>query len=106
MSSLLARVGARTGPMITSGVPPALPEGRGEGKEEPRVLLSTSLLTRMRGLDFDQSVSHVFVLELPRNTADFCVGRGAQRGREVVFGNGERGADKMRQRIYALKTRR
>jgi ATP-dependent RNA helicase MRH4 len=82
-------------------------------KETPRVLLSTSLLAR--GLDFDPSVSHVFVLEPPRNTADFLhrAGRTARAGgsgRVVVFGRrGGRGAGKvreMRQRIYALKTRR
>ncbi|KAH9165693.1 P-loop containing nucleoside triphosphate hydrolase protein [Lactarius sanguifluus] len=43
--------------------------------EAPRVLLSTSLLAR--GLDFDPSVSHVFVLEPPRNTADFLHRAGA-----------------------------
>ncbi|KAH9021671.1 P-loop containing nucleoside triphosphate hydrolase protein [Lactarius deliciosus] len=81
--------------------------------EAPRVLLSTSLLAR--GLDFDPSVSHVFVLEPPRNTADFLhrAGRTARAGgsgRVVVFGRGAgRGAGKvreMRQRIYALKSRR
>ena len=79
----------------------------------PRVLLSTSLLAR--GLDFDPSVSHVFVLEPPRNTADFLhrAGRTARAGgsgRVVVFGRGGgRGAGKvreMRQRIFALKARR
>ena len=50
-----------------------------EGKE-PRALLSTSLLAR--GLDFDPSVSHVFVLEPPRNTADLLhrAGRTARAG--------------------------
>jgi ATP-dependent RNA helicase MRH4 len=38
-------------------------------KNAPRVLLSMSLLAR--GLDFDPSVLHVFVLEPPRNMADF-----------------------------------
>ena len=85
----------------------------GSGAEAPRVLLSTSLLAR--GLDFDPSVSHVFVLEPPRNTADFLhrAGRTARAGgsgRVVVFGRGSgRGAGKvreMRQRIFALKTRR
>ena len=33
------------------------------------MLLSDSLLAR--GLDFDPSMLHVFVLEPPRNTADF-----------------------------------
>ena len=82
-------------------------------QDAPRVLLSTSLLAR--GLDFDPSVSHVFVLEPPRNTADFLhrAGRTARAGgsgRVVVFGRGGgRGAGKvreMRQRIFALKTRR
>ncbi|KAH8999892.1 P-loop containing nucleoside triphosphate hydrolase protein [Lactarius hatsudake] len=84
-----------------------------EAEAAPRVLLSTSLLAR--GLDFDPSVSHVFVLEPPRNTADFLhrAGRTARAGgsgRVVVFGRGAgRGAGKvreMRQRIFALKSRR
>ena len=78
--------------------------------ESPRVLLSTSLLAR--GLDFDPSVSHVFVLDPPRNTADFLhrAGRTARaggRGKVVVFGKGAgRGAGKlreMRQRHAALR---
>ena len=76
----------------------------------PRVLLSTSLLAR--GLDFDPSVSHVFVLAPPRNTADFLhragrTARAGSSGRVIVFGNGTgRGAEKlreMRQRLAALK---
>ena len=76
----------------------------------PRVLLSTSLLAR--GLDFDPSVSHVFVLDPPRNTADFLhrAGRTARAGgsgKVVVFGKGAgRGAGKlreMRQRLAALR---
>jgi ATP-dependent RNA helicase MRH4 len=88
----------------------------GAGAEEaegqlPHVLLSTSLLAR--GLDFDPSVSHVFVLDPPRNTADFLhrAGRTARaggRGRVVVFGKGGgRGAGKlreMRQQLAALAT--
>jgi ATP-dependent RNA helicase MRH4 len=77
----------------------------------PRVLLSTSLLAR--GLDFDPSVSHVFVLDPPRNTADFLhrAGRTARagvRGKVVVFGKGGgRGAGKlreMRQQLAELAT--
>ncbi|KAI9451456.1 P-loop containing nucleoside triphosphate hydrolase protein [Lactarius psammicola] len=62
---------------------------------------STSLLAR--GLDFDPSVSHVFVLEPPRNTADFLhrAGRTARAGgsgRVVVFGRGAgRGAGRVRE---------
>jgi ATP-dependent RNA helicase MRH4, mitochondrial len=88
----------------------------GAGAEEaggklPHVLLSTSLLAR--GLDFDPSISHVFVLDPPRNTADFLhrAGRTARaggRGRVVVFGKGGgRGAGKlreMRQQLAALAT--
>lgn len=78
--------------------------------ESPRVLLSTSLLAR--GLDFDPSVSHVFVLDPPRNTADFLhragrTGRAGSRGKVVLFGKGAgRGAGKlreMRQRLAALR---
>jgi ATP-dependent RNA helicase MRH4 len=78
--------------------------------ESPRVLLSTSLLAR--GLDFDPSVSHVFVLDPPRNTADFLhragrTGRAGSGGKVVVFGKGAgRGAGKlreMRQRLAALR---
>jgi len=86
--------------------------GAGEAESQSsRVLLSTSLLAR--GLDFDPSVSHVFVLDPPRNTADFLhrAGRTARaggRGKVVVFGKGGgRGAGKlrkMRQQIAALGT--
>lgn len=78
--------------------------------ESPHVLLSTSLLAR--GLDFDPSVSHVFVLDPPRNTADFLhragrTARAGSRGKVVVFGKGAgRGAGKlreMRQRLAALR---
>ncbi|KAI0280873.1 P-loop containing nucleoside triphosphate hydrolase protein [Russula aff. rugulosa BPL654] len=78
--------------------------------ESPRVLLSTSLLAR--GLDFDPSVSHVFVLDPPRNTADFLhragrTARAGSRGKVVVFGKGAgRGAGKlreMRQRLARLR---
>jgi ATP-dependent RNA helicase MRH4 len=87
--------------------------GLGKSKSEsesPRVLLSTSLLAR--GLDFDPSVSHVFVLDPPRNTADFLhragrTARAGSRGKVIVFGKGAgRGAGKlreMRQRLAALR---
>jgi ATP-dependent RNA helicase MRH4 len=85
--------------------------GKSESESKsPRVLLSTSLLAR--GLDFDPSVSHVFVLDPPRNTADFLhragrTARAGSKGRVVVFGKGTgRGAGKlreMRQRLAALR---
>lgn len=85
-------------------------ENENENKSSPRVLLSTSLLAR--GLDFDPSVSHVFVLDPPRNTADFLhrAGRTARAGgsgRVIVFGKGAgRGAGRlrvMRQQLAALR---
>ncbi len=87
--------------------------GKAGAKDGPRVLLSTSLLAR--GLDFDPSVSSVFVLDPPRNTADFLhrAGRTARAGgsgKVVVFGRGSgRGAGRMREmreRLSALKSRR
>ena len=62
---------------------PATGLGKSKSKSEsesPHVLLSTSFLAR--GLDFDPSVSHLFVLYPPRNTADFlhCAGRTARAG--------------------------
>ncbi|KAI0298761.1 P-loop containing nucleoside triphosphate hydrolase protein [Multifurca ochricompacta] len=83
------------------------------GNDGPHVLLSTSLLAR--GLDFDPSVTHIFVLEPPRNTADFLhrAGRTARAGgsgKVVVFGKaGGRGSGRlreMRQRLAALRARR
>ncbi|KAI9461070.1 P-loop containing nucleoside triphosphate hydrolase protein [Russula earlei] len=73
---------------------------RGE-RESPRVLLSTSLLAR--GLDFDPSVSHVFVLDPPKNMADFLhrAGRTARAGRSgkvILFGRAAgRGAGKLQE---------
>jgi len=95
---------------IAGGKEEVVRAGETEG-QSPRVLLSTSLLAR--GLDFDPSVSHVFVLDLPRNTADFLhrAGRTARaggRGKVIVFGKGGgRGAGKlreMRQKLAALAT--
>jgi ATP-dependent RNA helicase MRH4 len=86
-------------------------KGKETEGQSPLVLLSTSLLAR--GLDFDPSVSHVFVLDPPRNMADFLhrAGRTARaggRGKVVVFGKGDgRGAGKlrkMRRNLAALKT--
>jgi ATP-dependent RNA helicase MRH4 len=72
--------------------------------ELPRVLLSKSLL--VRGLDFDRSVSHMFALDPPRNTAEFLHNAG-QTARVESRGKGVgRGAGKlreMRQRLAALR---
>jgi ATP-dependent RNA helicase MRH4 len=58
-------------------------------EEEPRVLITTSLLSR--GLDFSPDVRHVFILDNPRNMVDFLhrAGRSARAGKEgtvVLFG--------------------
>lgn len=70
--------------------------------QSPRVLLV--LVPRSsRDFDFDPSVSHVFVLESPRNTADFLhrAGRPAlagRRGKVIAFGKGGgRGAGRLRE---------
>ncbi|KZT24293.1 P-loop containing nucleoside triphosphate hydrolase protein [Neolentinus lepideus HHB14362 ss-1] len=67
-----------------------------DGTDVPRVLVTTSLLSR--GLDFAPSVSHVFILDEPRNKVDFLhrAGRTARAGlggTVVVFGKGGKAAD-------------
>ncbi|CCA74006.1 hypothetical protein PIIN_07960 [Serendipita indica DSM 11827] len=54
----------------------------------PRVLVTTSLLSR--GLDFDESVRHVFIVDEPRSMVDFIhragrTGRAGERGKVVIF---------------------
>src|SRR5712691_6922713 len=61
---------------IAGGEEEVVRAGETEG-QSPRVLLST--LHIARGLNFDPSVSHVFVLDPPRNTADFLGGTRAVR---------------------------
>lgn len=58
---------------------------------QPRVLVTTSLLAR--GLDFSPSVSHVLIVDEPRNEVDFLhragrTGRAGRAGTVVVFGKG------------------
>ena len=60
-----------------------------ESGNEPHVLITTSLLSR--GLDFDPSVQHVFIVDTPRNMIDFIhragrAGRAGHHGKVVVFG--------------------
>ena len=105
------RAGDKEGERVAAAAAVAR-ERPGQQNKSPRVLLGTSLLAR--GLDFDPSVSHVFILDPPRNTADFLhragrTARAGQRGRVVVFGkSGGRGAGKfreMREQLAALKAR-
>jgi ATP-dependent RNA helicase MRH4, mitochondrial len=80
-----------------------------EAEDAPRVLITTSLLSR--GLDFAPEVRHVFVLDSPRNMVDFLhrAGRSARAGREgtvVVFGKvkgrgGEEGRE-VRRKVRAV----
>lgn len=58
---------------------------------EPRILITTSLLSR--GLDFNDRVKTVVLVDPPRDTLDFVhragrTGRAGRRGRVIVFGMG------------------
>lgn len=109
-NSLQSQPPCADGKEVGGKAAPGTGEIETESKSSPRILLSTSLLAR--GLDFDPSVSHVFVLDPPRNTADFLhragrTARAGSSGRVIVFGKGAgRGAGKlreMRQRLAALR---
>jgi ATP-dependent RNA helicase MRH4 len=77
--------------------------------QEPHVMITTSLLSR--GLDFDPSIKHVFIVDEPRNMIDFLhragrSGRAGQAGRVVIFGKtkgrgSERGRE-VKERVRAL----
>jgi ATP-dependent RNA helicase MRH4 len=95
------------------GSPPVptsvLPESRADPKEEPHVMITTSLLSR--GLDFSPSIRHVFIVDEPRNMIDFLhragrAGRAGQWGKVVVFGKmkgrGSAKAKDVRKRVGAL----
>ena len=78
-------------------------------KEEPHVMITTSLLSR--GLDFSPNIRHVFIVDEPRNMIDFLhragrAGRAGERGKVVVFGKmkgrGSSKAKDVRKRIGAL----
>ncbi|WVR09741.1 hypothetical protein IAU60_006817 [Kwoniella sp. DSM 27419] len=76
-----------------SGLPPAKSTpAAGSASTPPRILVTTSLLSR--GLDFVPSVSSVFLLDPPRDVLDFVhragrAGRAGRPGRVVVFGLGD-----------------
>ena len=79
--------------------PEALEELR-RRRDEPRVLVTTSLLSR--GLDFSPEVKHVFITDQPRNMIDFLhragrAARAGQTGKVVIFGKMRgRGSDRFR----------
>ncbi|EAU87101.1 RNA helicase [Coprinopsis cinerea okayama7 len=69
---------------------PSNPYMLSDPSTNPHVLITTSLLSR--GLDFDPSIKHVFIVDEPRNMVDFLhrAGRsgrmGGLGGKVVVFG--------------------
>jgi ATP-dependent RNA helicase MRH4 len=65
-----------------------------EDQKSPRVLITTSLLSR--GLDFAPSVKHVLLIDEPRDILDFMhragrTGRAGQQGTVTIFGSGASG---------------
>ncbi|KAF8235067.1 P-loop containing nucleoside triphosphate hydrolase protein [Tricholoma matsutake] len=94
-------------PLVKS-VPPST-KFRSNPKEEPHVMITTSLLSR--GLDFSPSIRHVFMVDEPRNMIDFLhragrAGRAGEKGKVVVFGKlagrGSAKAKEVRKRVGAL----
>lgn len=70
---------------------PPLP-GTGKPAPAPRVLITTSLLSR--GLDFNEEVRTVVLVDPPKDTLDFVhragrTGRAGRAGRVIVFGMGD-----------------
>lgn len=94
---------------ITVPVPPAAAEGPTEVTEEPRVLITTSLLSR--GLDFSPSIGNVFILDSPRNMVDFLhragrTARAGRAGRVLIFqkdsGRGSAPTKNLREKVRKL----
>lgn len=72
----------------------------------PRILITTSLLSR--GLDFDPSIRHVFVVDEPRNAVDFIhragrTGRAGNVGTVVLFEKGSRGDRRREGKVVRLE---
>jgi len=70
-----------------------------QSENDPLVLVTTSLLSR--GLDFNSSVKHVFIVDEPKNMVDFLhragrTGRAGQAGKVVIFAH-KRGGPSGRQ---------
>ncbi|KAG8807536.1 RNA helicase, partial [Serendipita sp. 400] len=71
-----------------------------EDESAPRVLVTTSLLSR--GLDFSESVRHVFIVDEPQSMVDFIhragrTGRAGERGKVVIFSKSSgRGSERSR----------
>ncbi|KAF6752078.1 RNA helicase [Ephemerocybe angulata] len=100
---------SRTPSPPATPVEPLAPGMLSDPSKDAHVMITTSLLSR--GLDFDPSIKHVFIVDEPRNMIDFLhragrSGRAGQAGRVVIFGKTKgRGSDKARdvkQRVRAL----
>lgn len=72
-----------------------------QSENDPLVLVTTSLLSR--GLDFNSSVKHVFIVDEPKNMVDFLhragrTGRAGQDGKVVIFAHKRGGPSGKRDR--------
>ena len=72
-----------------------------QSENDPLVLVTTSLLSR--GLDFNSSVKHVFIVDEPKNMVDFLhragrTGRAGQAGKVVIFAHKRGGPSGRRDR--------
>ncbi|KAF8234126.1 hypothetical protein L208DRAFT_1377029 [Tricholoma matsutake] len=94
-------------PLVKS-VPPST-KFRSNPKEEPHVMITTSLLSQ--GLDFLPSIQHVFMVDELQNMIDFLhragqAGHAGEKGKVVVFGKlacrGSAKAKDVRKRVGAL----
>lgn len=79
-----------------------------QAENDPLVLVTTSLLSR--GLDFNSSVKHVFIVDEPKNMVDFLhragrTGRAGQAGKVVIFAHKRGGPSGKRDRGDGRKSR-
>jgi ATP-dependent RNA helicase MRH4 len=79
-----------------------------QSENDPLVLVTTSLLSR--GLDFNSSVKHVFIVDEPKNMVDFLhragrTGRAGQAGKVVIFAHKRGGPSGKRDRGDGRNTR-
>ncbi|KAG9015926.1 RNA helicase [Tulasnella sp. 427] len=92
-------------PVAMSSAKKAVQEGV-DAQDGPRILITTSLLSR--GLDFDPSIRHVFVVDEPRSAVDFIhragrTGRAGNVGTVVLFEKGSRGDRRREGKVVRLE---
>jgi ATP-dependent RNA helicase MRH4 len=80
--------------LLKPGQPESTSASTDDPAKYPRVLITTSLLSR--GLDFAPSVKHVLLIDEPRDILDFMhragrTGRAGQQGTVTIFGSGASG---------------